>query len=567
MALENAELYPANPTGKRRTDAEVPPEVDRDQWDRPKIIVARSDGRGTWTVPTDQDGQPIREEEGFTRASTLGGALEDQHGLNTWERGMVVYGMSRRPDLVLLAQAIPGTEDKINHRRPLYKLAEQAKEAAEASSAANIGTAIHKLTEQADVGPLAVHLGRYQGTIDAYLTEMAGWRIVRSETFVVSDHFHAAGSFDRLITPEVPMALVDVDGEIVAVIMPGDLVVVDIKTSTTADYFGTKFFAQLAVYVTGQLYNPETGERTPLHQRTDFALILHIPQGGETATWHWMDMRTGMALAQLACVVLEVRKKRFLRTYMRPVQVQPYTAGLVAEDMPGRSHSVPAELPNRDPLASGHLAPAAELLAAVPEPSAERADAIDAELIADGQPPEGRFTAPAALVGRNLGVDLETLTSMARMTGRSVGEVAAQLSAELDQLGAERAAHGEALDHSGDPDTWVDNGGAVPGPEETAPLPAGWESAREQAEQGTADPDDRNTISDGPSLGARLQEAAQRRKGEDTVIRNIERCATVNEILAIAQRAIPAGWWTERIKAAATQRKLEIREANRARTG
>jgi hypothetical protein len=140
--LDNAEREPKNPAGKRKVDAEVPRDVDRDQYDRPKLVRAELQPDGTWLVPSfppgpePHAGTPIVELEGFTRASTLGNALEDATGLNTWRGGMVVFGMSRRKDLVLAAQAVPGTEDKKLHRRPLYDIARQALEAAEASSAA-----------------------------------------------------------------------------------------------------------------------------------------------------------------------------------------------------------------------------------------------------------------------------------------------------------------------------------------------------------------------------------------------------------------------------------------------
>lgn len=557
--LDNAELQPSNPTGKRRSDAEVPPEVPRDQWDRPRIVRAVQDGGGGWMVPRAQDGRRILELEGFTRASTLGGALEDQHGLNVWRGGMIVFGMSRRPDLVLLAQAIPGTEDKIQERRPLYQIAEKAQEAAEASSAANVGTAIHKLTEQADIGPLAVHLGKYQGTVDAYLEQMAGWRIVQSETFVVSDYFHAAGSFDRLITPEHPMALVDADGHIVNVIMPGDLVVVDIKTSTTADYFGTKFFAQLAVYVTGQAYQrdrekPNFGDRTPLGQRTDIALILHIPQGQAVAQWHWMDMRTGMALAQLACVVLESRKKRFLRKYMRPVQAVVAPDDVIAaadQERAENGHLLttiiggPYNLPNRDPLRSRHLGPVAAQIAAVPELTEAEAEAIDAELVADGRHPEGRFTAPAATLGRNL--------------ANGHADAMAEALEECPDCGHVHQEHSPCPTFVKEAD--------LPGPEETAPLPHGWESSREQAQSHApeeTDPDDRNTVSNGAQagsgLGPSLQEAAARTAVEDKLIRAIERARSVPELMDLHNRATAAGYWSDRVKTAATARKLQLRE-------
>jgi hypothetical protein len=586
--LENAERFPTNPTGKRRVDAEVPREIDRDQYDRPKLVRAEL-VNGAWQI------SPTGEVEGYTRASTLGNALESSEGLSIWRGGMIVYGMSRRKDLVLAAQAIPGTEDKKLHRRPLYAIADQAKEAAEASSAATVGTALHALTDQADRGNLTVDIGEYQPVLDIYLERMAGWKVVQSETFVVSDHFHAAGSFDRLITPLEPMALVDREtGEIITVIMPGDLIVVDLKTSTTADYFGAKFFAQLAVYVTGQGYDrdkesPTYGARTPLGQRTDFALILHIPQGGDAdgepvADWQWLDMRAGLALAQLACVVLETRKKRFTRTHMRPVLAEPAPDHLVVEGAgPGWiATTQPTALPARDPLGSQHLAVTAGFIAEAESfPDAE-ADRVDAELAQDGRMPEERRPSPAAVLGTNMGTDATPEDAepyvesppgdwiTVHLAGRDPGDVIAanepsdaELIDALEELyRRERAAEvgvtvhrsaEEAREH-GDPQHWVD-GGHVPGPDETAPLPDGWES---RAEQDLA----REITTEVPkALGRSLQDAAERHRVEGALIRKIGRASSVrgpDGLTDLYERASKAGYWTDRVKAAATARRLEL---------
>lgn len=538
--LDNAERLPQNPTGKRKTDAEVPKDVDRDQYDRPKLVRAVQDSTGAWVVPMvapdhDRAGEPILELEGFTRASTLGNALEDGTGLNRWRTGMVVYGMSRRRDLVLAAQAIPGTEDKRLHRQPLYRIADSALEAAEASSAATVGTALHALTEQADAGTLTVDIGEYQSVLDVYLERMAGWRVVRSETFVVSDYFHAAGTFDRLITPVEPMALIDpMTGEIIAVIMPGDLVVVDLKTSTTADYFGAKFFAQLAVYVTGQLYDrdrdsPTYGQRTPLGQRTDFALILHIPQGGDadgvpSAEWHWLDMRAGLALAQLACVVLETRKKRFTRTHMHRVEAHPYTpSGTGPVIAPTRT---PLGLPARDPLGAEHLAittPWIEEARSFPD---DQADAVDAELEVDGAAPEVRTPPPAALEPSNLG-------RLATTSGEPVESRAAYLA---------------------EPGQWAGEDDGVPGPDATAPLPDGWPTPEESAADA---PEDRTSVPRG--LGPSLQDAAKRHAQERALIRRIENAENVAALVELHGKATAHGLWTDRVKAAASARKAELK--------
>lgn len=549
--LDNAERLPSNPIGKRNVDAEIPRDVDRDQYDRPKLVRAELQPDGTWLVPSyppgpeSHAGCPIIELEGFTRASTLGNALEDATGLNRWRGGMVVFGMSRRKDLVLAAQAVPGTEDKKLHRRPLYEIADKALEAAEASSAATVGTALHALTEQADQGTLAVDIGEYQPVLDIYLERMTGWKVVRSETFVVSDYFHAAGTFDRLITPLEPMALVDkMTGEIITVIMPGDLVVVDLKTSTIADYFGAKFFAQLAVYVTGQLYDrdpesPTYGARTPLGQRTDFALILHIPQGGDAdgepvADWHWLDMRVGMALAQLACVNLETRKKRFTRTHMRPVLATPLD-DQGANRSPVTLTSVPKALPARDPLGDRHLAAVVGSIAAAKSFPAAEADRVDAELIEDHRMPEERRASHAALVGSNLGTDYQA------PAGERERRPMPASAEDLTDYALERPKEA-----------------TVPGPDETAPLPDGWES---RAEQDLA----REATTEVPKgLGAKLQDAAALHKVEEALIRKIQAAKSVrgpDGLKDLYQRASAAGYWTDRVIAAASARRQELEAA------
>lgn len=572
VALDNAERLPSNPSGKKRVDSEIPLEIERDRYDRPELVRAVL-VNGAWQV------SPTGEIEGYTRASTLGNALEDGTGLNRWRGGMVVYGMSRRKDLVLAAQAIPGTDDKKLHRRPLYEISDQALSAAEASSAATVGSALHALTEQVDAGTLAVDIGEYQPVLDIYLERMTGWKVVKSETFVVSDYFHAAGSFDRLITPLEPMALVDQGtGEIIAVIMPGDLVVVDLKTSTTADYFGAKFFAQLAVYVTGSEYcrdkeSPNYGRRTPLGQRTDFALILHIPQGGDAdgqaqADWHWLDMRVGVALAQLACVNLETRKKRFTRTHMRPVLAQPIDPVTELPSRP-RTDQPAGAIPERDPLGDDHLAGLAPMIEAARSFPEAEADAVDAELLEDGAMPEQRTPAPSALIGTNLGDQLGQMSEdtdqgqwiTEALAGRDPEAVIAGNEpgdAELiDALEAEALPYDVPLPggaHKGDDyDAEHQEEAAVPGPEETAPLPDGWESRDEQAITANA------TTEVPKGLGRQLQDAAARHAVEDKLIRQIARALDTGAILDLYNRASAAGYWSDRVKAAASNRKAQLK--------
>src|SRR6478609_1525093 len=104
MAVKVAGSNPSNPAGRRRGD--VPAEIDRDRWGRP--LIPQPDGR---KLP-------------YTRASSLGGVLEDQYGLGRWRARQVAWGLSRRADLHLAVQAVR-TPDAFGDKDKLDKLAEQ----------------------------------------------------------------------------------------------------------------------------------------------------------------------------------------------------------------------------------------------------------------------------------------------------------------------------------------------------------------------------------------------------------------------------------------------------------
>jgi hypothetical protein len=98
----------------------------------------------------------------------------------------------------------------------------------------------------------------------------------------------------------------------------------------------------------------------------------------------------------------------------------------------------------------------------------------------------------------------------------------------------------------------------VPGPEETAPLPAGWESREEQALAAEA------TTEVPKGLGPQLQEAAARHAVEDKLIRKIQAATSVrgpDGLLDLHSRALQAGYWSDRVKAAASARRAELEAA------
>lgn len=294
MALGNAGAAPGNPTGKVIGDP--PPDVPRDRWKRPKIK------------------QPDGTVKAYTRASTLGGTLEDQYGLGQWRMRQVAFGMGRREDLYLAALAIRTNEGEDKAR--LEKIAEQAMEAAESNAAATVGTALHALSERHDRGEALPNIGRREPALEAYRAIIAGFDVHGIEEFVVCDEHCVAGTFDRLISPRGVMTAPDGTR-----ITPDDRIVGDLKTSGTANYFGLKFAVQLAEYAHGTPYSHEGGRRLwadGIAPRTDWGLIIHVPSGltdPSESGLYWVDLESGRELSALS---IRVRTERARKDLVRP---------------------------------------------------------------------------------------------------------------------------------------------------------------------------------------------------------------------------------------------------------
>lgn len=274
---------------------EVPGDVPRDRWDRP-LIVPPGGGRVV----------------AYTRASTLGKTIEDEYHLSKWGQRNVALGLSRRPDLVALAAAVRTNEG--DDRAALDDIAERAHEAAKGDRGANVGTALHKLSERRDAGEDLSHLPvELAAALDAYSRIMEPFDVLASETFVVHDDLQAAGTFDRMLMPREGVELVAPDG---TRFRHGDVIVVDLKTgrAESAKYWGAGYAVQQAVYAHGLPYRPGPG-RTRWEAVTGagepsstWALILHVPSDSPAdAGLVWVDLEIGAALAEL-CV--EVRRAR-----------------------------------------------------------------------------------------------------------------------------------------------------------------------------------------------------------------------------------------------------------------
>lgn len=324
MTLSKAPTSP--PNAVKAPTSDVPREILRDQWKRPLIVM------------------PDGEVRACTRASSLGGVLEDQTGLGIWKMRQAVWGVAHSRALRMRAQAIPTTTE-FDDKKALGRVAWDAFDYADSNEAAQVGTAFHAISEQNDRGePLPDLDDDERPAMEAYQAMIAGFRVHAMETFVVCPDLEAAGTFDRLLSP-VERLVIPKFG---ITILPTDRVIDDLKTSSTADYFGIKFCVQELVYARGTPYRGwvdrdeldrlgydremplEDMQRLPLKvkvaitrgeyldwpdgiaPRQDVGLIMHVPSGGSTAELHAVDLIEGLELAQLAKTVQDWRTRKDL---------------------------------------------------------------------------------------------------------------------------------------------------------------------------------------------------------------------------------------------------------------
>jgi len=254
----------------------------------------------------------------WTRATTLAGTLDDRYGLEKWGNRNVVLGIAARPDLYALAASCT-PEDK----EQLGRIVEQAQEAAKSRSGANLGTALHRLTERIDRGEILDVPKEWKPDIDAYCQTLAdtGVRILPEwiERVVVTPQYGAAGTLDRLV---------HVDGR---------FMVADLKTGKDAVSYGMGDIAiQLAIYANathawigdaekvprdrfGRYELPDPAEEPDAYEilpnvDLERALVIHLPVGQGECTLHEVDIQAGREAIDLALAVRAWRKRKDLST-------------------------------------------------------------------------------------------------------------------------------------------------------------------------------------------------------------------------------------------------------------
>lgn len=252
-------------------------------------------------IERDRYGRPLikplngGEPEAFTRVSTLSKALADLNNLMLWKARKTAEGLVRRPDLLTRAAGAIANGDPDEDwatKRDLNSIVKEATESAGASRGASAGTGFHSLTEAIDRGvePLFVPEAD-KARLDDYRRAMHGFKALEVELFCVNDQLRTAGTFDRLLLcPD------------------GRVRVADLKTGRSEKAFPFATACQVAIYANSSRYDPETGDRSPIHAALDLTtgLLIHLPVGGGCEVVP-LDIELGWAAAQLAVKVRQMR--------------------------------------------------------------------------------------------------------------------------------------------------------------------------------------------------------------------------------------------------------------------
>lgn len=333
--------------------------------------VLESGRNGYKIIQLDADGKPDpRKVRQMTRITTYVGNIDDETSLKKWEKRLLAEGLSADASSPESVELFSKVNDLV-HRRDVavakavkadrkgklgvgelgavIKRAEkEAKDALDAiveealliagrNDKANFGSHLHTLAEISDEkgidavrtlhesGELVAHdndnineglepmpvTATDLASIEAYAARMQrlGAKVVYSEAVVVNDDLGNAGRLDRIITAKLPELVVG-RGTPEEYTRPADTrarrYVADIK-SGSLEFGAGKIARQLAAYAVADIYDLETGERTPHRAARDVALVFHLPLGEGTCSVYAVDLKAGIRMLKLSG---EVRRAR-----------------------------------------------------------------------------------------------------------------------------------------------------------------------------------------------------------------------------------------------------------------
>ena len=263
-----------------------PPDVPRDQWDRPLIVML--------------DGSGVRP---YIRASSYGDIIEDEYTLTWWKMRSVAYGMGRGHHLVVKAQSVQSQTGSHNIAA-LKDVCERALILSGADAGAITGTALHALSQRVDAGEDLSWLDPLtQAALEAYRTLLAPFEILATEGFVVHDALGGAGSYDRIV--RLPFDLVWPDG---VIIPAGTILVIDVKTGKVKSmkYWAADFTCQQLIYDEGIPYFPGVTILADPHKRSAQNVLDVVDQPGDYGRVGWQAIGVPEAPSRDYSLILHV---------------------------------------------------------------------------------------------------------------------------------------------------------------------------------------------------------------------------------------------------------------------
>ena len=265
--------------------------------DRPKKDYRRANGAPMVSDPERPD-KTLR----YSRPSGFGKELDDESALVTWKINTAIKGVAHHP--ALRAKIVAAGDDK----SALKDLREEAINLGKGNEAADIGTALHAMSQRYDdpdddwqaPEPYAARLAQYRDVIT-----IAGLEPEYVEVHMVNDPMRCAGTADRVYRTQRP--LVVPDGTIIEA---GSLIMGDLKTGKSLEYSIPGYAVQLALYADGEFYDIEHDKRiaTPFIDPR-WGLLVHLPAEGKTCTLWWTDLEIGRTGARLVRDVRAWRRR------------------------------------------------------------------------------------------------------------------------------------------------------------------------------------------------------------------------------------------------------------------
>ncbi len=282
-------------------------------------------------VPRDQWGRyslpgPDGSEQSWTRATTFAATLAEQYGLRIWKERQVVWGLSRRPDLLSMASTIAGPQDK----KALGAIVDEAHIAAGTDSKANRGTAIHRAIQAAETGHYEQVPEEFRTHVASYLEKIGQARITLLPNYVertvIVPEYQVAGTADNFV-----------------LCSDSRVRVLDKKTGRL-DYSDTEFAVQMALYANAKAvrnYDTQRYEPMPENLATDYAILAHIDPESGHCELHRVNIEWGWTWARTCAEVMDIRKTKHVITPYVP-EAFTMTESVVFTMDSGPMPSVPA---------------------------------------------------------------------------------------------------------------------------------------------------------------------------------------------------------------------------------